>query len=82
MRIQPAGKNVAAIDEQVVRGDGGTQSFFSRPDIVNTGFAGDMFQNDFQVRKVFAQRVQFAVDKHSFTIENVHAGIADFAMDQ
>ena len=78
MRVQPAGKNAVAVDEQVMGRDGRRQILFSGQDIVHADFAGDMLHDNSQLRQIPAQGIQFALDKHRFPIENVHRGIADF----
>ena len=82
MRADAAGKNGVAVVEQMMRRDGGGGVGVAAGDEVGGFFGGDVFKDDFQLRKVAPQGLQHAVDKHRFTVENINLTIRHLAMHQ
>ena len=56
VRPQPAGEDGVAVEQQVVRRDGGRQVFIGPAHVLRRFFGGDVLQHDLQRRKVAPQR--------------------------
>ena len=82
MRADAACENRVAVVEQVVCCDGGGRKRASLGDILRRLFRGDVFKNDFQLRKVLAQRNQLGFDKDRFAVKQINLAVCDFAVNQ
>ena len=75
-------KQGIAVEQQMVRCDGGCGVGPGLRHILRGLAGGDVFQHDFQLRKVTAQRRQVLVDEHGLAVEHINLGISHFAMNQ
>ena len=80
MRFNATDQNMVAVDDQVVRGDGGGQIVIRALHIFHPVSSGNMFHHHPQARGLLPDRVQHAVYEHGFAVKNVDVGICYLAM--
>ena len=71
-----------AIEQQVMRGDGGGHVGRRGADEIDGVAGGDVFQHHAQGRKFFTQRQQVTLDEDALAIEDVDRRIGDLAVHQ
>ena len=82
MRAHATEKQGIAIEQQMVGRDGGSGVGTGLRHVVS-GFArGDVLEDDFQLRKIFAQRHQVFIYEHRLAVEQIDIRIGDFTVHQ
>ena len=82
VRANATGKDGVAVEQQVLRRDGGTDKAVGLAHVVGGFFGGDVFEDDFQLGEVAAQRDELLVDKGGLAVEQVDVAAGDFAVDE
>ena len=82
MRAHAADQQVVAVEHQMLRGYGGGQ-IVARCAHQRGGFGGgDVLEHGFQFGQLAHHRLQHALDKHGFAVENIDSGVGYFAVHQ
>jgi hypothetical protein len=83
VRAQAASEQRIAVEQQVVRGDGGRGgALIGRGHVVGRVLRGDVLEHHLQFRKVAPQRLHHALDEHRLAVEDVDLGVGHLAMHQ
>ena len=83
MRLDAAGEDVVAVDDQVMRGDRRGQIVGPPSRGIGHAFlGGDMFHHHAQAGHAAAQRVQHGVDEHRLAVEDVDLRVGHLAMQR
>ena len=82
VRVEAAGEQRVAVQQQVMRGDCGRQVGRGGGDVLGRVARGDVFQHHAQGREARAQRHQVAFDEHALAVEDVDRGVGHLAVQQ
>ena len=75
-------KNGIAVVQQMVRCEGGAHKAVGCHHIVGGVFGGDVFEHNFEFRKITAQRNQLRLNEGGFAVKQIDVAAGHFTMHQ
>ena len=82
MRVYSTDQQIIAVEQQVLRGNGGGHIIACVQDKACGFGGGNVFKHDFQIRHLRQNGFHHALDESGFAVEDVDVGIGYFAVDQ
>src|SRR5439155_6312329 len=82
VRAETALEDGVAIDDEVMRGDGGSNGPRGSADEIDGILGGDVLEHDLEAGNAVDQGCQDALDEDSLAVEHVDLGVRRFAVDQ
>ena len=82
VRPNTARENGVAVVQQMVRSERGTHKAIGGHDVVGRVFGGDVFKDNFEFRKITAQRYELGLNEGGFTVKQIDVAAGDFTVHQ